>query len=362
MASGEAIGLFPVGVVPGNEVSDIDIVNNTFRRVASGIQIPTEQRTAGLNALPTERVRVHNNLFESIDFYAQRSLPSGVNGQERSSNFGGYFLMINGSIEDLTVTHNTVFDNRGKGPWSFNFSGGRSGGVVVTDNIFTHNHDNRFGGLAPPNLLGGIEPAAGQRAVDVFASYFTQAPDPDPTSTFARNLILPGVRNSSDPASYGSASPQVNFTQQDCESYYAGFPDIICIGGRTATERFRKVFPVEGEFRFRDASLGSPGADIDALEAAQGLLSGLDLRHDSNGTSTLSYRTAAGESCVVDFSGDNTFDEFIRAPDSGSGSERFVVLQGLEAGGEYHYRVQCAAGELRGSFVPGSGLRPSRAR
>ncbi len=360
--TGPAIGLFPVGVVPGNEVSDIDIVNNTFRRIGSGIQIPTEQRAAGMEALPTERIRVHNNLFESIDFYAQRSLPSGVNGQEKSSNFGGYFLMINGSIEDLTVTHNTVFDNRGKGPWTFKFAGGRSGGVVLTDNIFTHNHDNQFGGLAPPNLLGGIQPEPGRRASEIFANYFTQAPDPDPTSSFARNLILPGVRDSSNPANYGSGSPQVNFTAQDCESYYSGFRDIVCVDGRTAAERFRKVFPVEGEFRFRDASLGSPGADIDTIEAAQGLVAGLEIRQDSNGTSTLSYRTAAGESCVVDFSGDDTFDEFIRARDSGSGSERFVVLQGLEAGGEYHYRVQCATEELRGSFVPGSTLRPSRSR
>jgi|GEM_PF-6617125 len=360
--TGPAIGLFPVGVVPGNEVSDIDIVNNTFRRVGSGIQIPTEQRAAGMEALPTERIRVHNNLFENIDFYAQRSLPSGVNGQERSSNFGGYFLMINGSVEDLTVTHNTVFDNRGKGPWTFKFAGGRSGGVSITDNIFTHNDDNQFGGLAPPNLLGGVLPHPGRRASEVFAGYFTQAPDPDPLSSFARNLILPGVRDSSDPAHYGSASPQVNFTAQDCESYYAGFPDIICVDGRTAAERFRKVFPVEGEFRFRDASLGSPGADIDAIEAAQGLVSGLELRHGSNGVSTLSYRTAAGERCVVDFSGDEVFDEFIRAQDSGSGSQRFVVLQGLEAGGEYHYRVQCPTEELRGTFVAGAALRPSRSR
>jgi hypothetical protein len=77
---------------------------------------------------------------------------------------------------------------------------------------------------------------------------------------------------------------------------------------------------------------------------------------------TLSYRTASAESCVVDFSPDATFDSFLRSGDSGSGAERFVVLEGLQTGAEYHYRIQCSSKELRGTFVPGSGLRPSRSR
>lgn len=359
--TGPAIGLFPVGTVAGNEVSDIDIRNNTFRRISSGIQITTEHKAAGAGALPTARVRIHNNLFDNIDFYAMRSRPSGVNGLQPSSNFGGYFLILNGSMEDLTVTHNTVYDNRGRGPWTFKFAGGRSGGVVVTDNIFTHNVDNTFGGLAPPAQVGDIHPLVIISPFKSFTNYFTQTPAPDPYSSFARNLILPGVRDSSSPENYESASQRANFTRQDCESYYHGFEGVTCVSGRTAADRFRSVFPVKGDFRFQDASVGSPGADIDKLEAAQGFVSKVEERHDANGATTLSYRVASGDSCVVDFASDGAFQEFIRAPDSGSGAERYVVLKGLEPGGAYHYRVQCPSGEQHDTLVvPGTPKRPAR--
>lgn len=359
--TGPAIALYPVGDIAGNEVSDIEISNNTFRRISSGIQMPTEHRLAGMAASPTERVLIHNNVFESIDFHAMRSAPSGVNGRQKSTNFGGYFLMISGSIEDLTVTHNTVFDNRGRGPWTFRYAGGRSGGVNVTDNIFTHNHDNGYGGTTPSNQVGGILPAAQGSPSDIFNGYFTQTPNPDPRSSFARNLILPGVRDSSSPESYGSGG-NVNFTKQNCAAYYKGFPEVVCVDGQTARERFRQVFPDEGNLRYPEASMGGPGADVDALEAAQGALSNLEAHRDSSGTSTLSYRTAAGESCVVDFSPDARFEEFVRTKDSGAGSERFVVIEGAQPGAEYHYRVQCSSSERRGTFMPGSPLRPSRSR
>ena len=363
--TGPAIVLFPVGDIDGNQVADIDITNNTFRRISSGIQLIAEDRIVGHKALPTARVRIHNNLAENIDFYAMRSQPSGVNQDKKSSNFGGFFVNLGGAMEDLRITHNTVFDNRGSGPWTFRYQAGRGAGVVVTDNIFTHNADNGYGGLASPKQVGDIHPPLSQVIAESFAGYFTRV-NGESDSTFARNLILPGVANSSDPAHYNDASPRMNFSKSDCEAYYKGFPEIVCAGSggkETARQRFESVFPEEGDFRYRDGALGAVGADIDALEAAQGAVSHVEMSVDPpSGATTLRYRTAAGESCVAEYSADPGFKDAVRVRDSGSGSERYVSLGGLQRGMEYHYRVQCPSHLLAGTLVAGGPLQPGRSR
>ncbi|MBI1356907.1 MAG: hypothetical protein GC160_21415 [Acidobacteria bacterium] len=361
--TGPAIALFPVGDVEGNQVADIDITNNTFRHISSGVQVIAEDRFIGHGALPTARVRIHNNLFDGIDFYTMRSQPSGVNQDKKSANFGGYFVYLTGSMEDLRITHNTVFDNRGTGPWTFRYESGRGGGVVLTDNIFTHNADNGFGGLAPPQQVGAIEPALSRLISSSFGEYFTSV-NGESDSTFSRNLILPGVTRSSDPANYND--PGASFSKGDCENYYKGFSDVVCAGKggkETANQRFETVFPKEGDFRYRDGVLGAVGADIDALEAAQGAVSPVEMSVDpASGVTTLRYRTAAAESCLVAYSPDREFEHYVQVRDSGSGSERYASLEGLQAGREYHYRVQCPSGFLEGVLVAGGTLQPGRSR
>lgn len=344
---GPAIGLLTRagGSIPNNRIQDVTIRNNVFRRVSTGVQLASTDDLIEQPSFPAARIAIENNWFAGIDFYRMRSAPSGVALLLPSQNFGGQAIFAGGSFEDLTIRHNTTIDNRGRGPGFFWYQRGRSSGVAVTDNVLTHNDDSHLGGL--PRAGHAFElgvnvsgpPSAG------FAAVFTQTPDPDPTSSFARNLVLPGVRDSSSASSYDDASAESNFSKADCEAFYAGFPDIECAGsgqpGETANQRFAAAF----------ADLANPrdprgrGADIDQLDAvAAEIREAVWSFRDSAGT--LRFRTAAAGPCLVDLSSGPDFAGFVRAEAAG-GEQRAAVFEGL-GGGSYYYRIKCASATTLG--------------
>ena len=61
-----------------------------------------------------------------------------------------------GSIEDLQITHNTALDIRGTQSQFFSYAFGRGEGVVVKNNLFTHNNDNGAGALTLAGRVGDM--------------------------------------------------------------------------------------------------------------------------------------------------------------------------------------------------------------
>jgi hypothetical protein len=353
---GPAIGLLTraEGVAVNNRIQDVTIRNNVFRRVATGIQILSTDDRIEQPSLPVARVAIDNNLFENVDFYGMRSAPSGVAGIAKSSNFGGEIVFVSGSLEDFTITRNTAIDNRGPGPAFFWYQGGRSSAVQVTDNVFSHNHDFALGGIPPAARTAEFESELRGSASLGFANVFTQTPGPDPDSTFARNLVLPGVRDSSSAGNNDDGAPSRNFTKADCISFYAGFPEIECAGsgepGETANQRIAAAVPERSAPR--DA--GGRGADLAGLTSA---IKGIQLPSATpfGAGASIEFRTAATDSCLVDVAETRDFATFRRI--EVSGSELHVVSpEGLTPGQTYYYRIKCTSdtqfGEITIPSVP----------
>ncbi len=338
---GPAIGLLTRGggPTPNNQIHDIAIRNNVFRRVSTAIQISTVDDNIHLASFPAARIAIENNLFENVDFYRMRSAPSGVNLFEPSRNYGGQVVFLTGPMEDLAIRRNTALDNRGRGPGFFWFSLGRSSGVDVSDNVLTHNHDFSLGGMPAGWRVGDFEARPQGPSSAAFAHVFTRTPGPDPHSKFARNLVLPGVRDSSSADAYDDATPQRNFTKADCEDFYAGFPEIECAGsgaaGETARQRFAEAFPNLREPRDSQGR----GADIDRARETAGEIREVRTTTSEAGLK-VEYRTDAREACLVDLAPSDDFASFQRQVDAG-GELRAVSFEGLEAGRAYHYRIKC---------------------
>ncbi|MEZ5393350.1 MAG: right-handed parallel beta-helix repeat-containing protein [Bryobacterales bacterium] len=340
---GPAIGLLSRGGgdVANNRIEDVSVRNNVFRRVATGIQLLGVDDQVETPSLSMARVAIENNFFENVDYYEMRSAPSLLGGFGPPANFGGQIVYTSGTIEDLLVRHNTALDNRGRGPAFFWFTTGRGSGVQVTDNILTHNADFGFGGLPRPGQAPLFETRPEGTPKDVFDYTFTQTPNPDPRSTFARNLVLPGVRDSSSLEAYDDPAANRNFTKNDCEAFYAGFDEIECAGAggaqETANERFAAVFPN----RSAVDSVNGRGADVASLSARK---SGIRAANATvtGGEASLEIQVGDGETCFVDLSETSDFVEFRRL-DAPGGELRAVALDGLEAGRTYYYRVKCSS-------------------
>ena len=139
-----------------------------------------------------------------------------------------------GSIEDLQITHNTALDIRGTQSQFFSYAFGRGEGVVVKNNLFTHNNDNGAGALTLAGRVGDMLPAPSGSVKQVFDSVFPV------NSTFAQNVIIPGVRDSASDSNYDSTDPYVTFSRADCQEYYSGFPNVKCLGSGSNNETARQ--------------------------------------------------------------------------------------------------------------------------
>ena len=167
---------------------------------------------------------------------------------------------------------------------------------------------------------------------------------------FARNLILPGVRDSSSQSSYDDPSPGHTFSKADCEAFYTGFPEIECAGtgapGETASQRFAAAFPDLDNPR----DPAGRGADIDGLRQVVS-----EIRDPawsvSESTGTVRFEAPAEGPCLVDVSDDPAFEVFERVPAEGA-DQRSASFEGLGAGTAY-YRIKCAAQTKLGRIEAG---------
>lgn len=96
------------------------------------------------------------------------------------------------------------------------------------------------------------------------------------------------------------------------------------------------------------------GANIDALEAAQGktILIGVPASSITTTSATVVFVAPDAQGCPVDYSSTDptAIGSFTRVSDAGGVSERNVALTGLTTGTIYYYRVNCAVEQPTGQF------------
>ena len=264
---GPSIALSPRGGSPNvNQVSDVTIRNNTFHNTASGIQvIGVDDNAEAKIAYMTQRVRIDNNLAYDVDNRKWASKPSAVGGP----GVCGYAFQALLSVEDLTITHNTAFDMRGSQPQFFSYQGGRSEGVVVTNNLFSHNHDNSAGGLSPFHTITGLTPPITGNIKQAWDQYFRSGSD------FRDNVVIPGVKNTSILSNYDSTIAFFRVTPNPNASLtMRALLGITCIGSglssETANKRIAavKFFDPNGrDLRLRPDSPSKAGSRSEGLDA-----------------------------------------------------------------------------------------------
>ncbi len=368
---GPAILLSPrgmPGIISNNAITDLRIANNVLRNISTAIQLEGSDNQKSATTGTTARVRIHNNLVHDLDFYRMRSTPSGIGGPSPSGAFGGAFLFADWPMEDITVTHNTVYDNRGKAPAILFYDVGRAEGLTIKNNIFTHNFDYGYGGI--PKAVITVVPNATGTPRQVFDQLFTWCPAADPTSTFSYNAILPGVKNSSSDANYDDSSPAMTVTTKECRDFYADFPNVTCVGAGTAGETANRRFALAGftdpqakNFRLIESSpfkSGGPlaasdgrdlGVDVDALEAALGKVMNVRAMDVQRTEAVIGYLAPDEAACHVEYDVDAALPSPVRIPDGGGSRARSVPLTGLPPGTPVYYRVLCASDQPTGSFV-----------
>jgi len=336
-------------------ISDVTITNNTIRNSSSGIQISTTDDSSSPYAYITSRFKIHNNLLYDIDRWKFISHPNLTGG-----GVCGYALALYGPMEDLQVTHNTAFDVRGNASQFFGYGGGRSEGVIVKHNLFTHNHDNGTGALTPAGFVGSMLPDPSGSIKQVWDAVFPV------NSAFSYNVVIPGVKDSSRDLNYDSTSPSITYNQPLCSTYYAGFTGISCLGnpggGDSANQRVAGAGFFNASGRNLTLRVDSPikagvqmdgldaGVDLNVLESTQGKVRNVRLNAGVT-SATLSYVAPDETACFIDYSADPLGPSPTRMSDGGGNVLRSVPIPDLSPETRYYYRLQCATEQPTGSFV-----------
>ena len=315
--------------VAGQGTTDVNVESNTFRHVPALMSATQIVEGGSPVTRPTSRFRFVNNLAFDVNQSRTYWVDAGF-----APPTGWVFTGPNGS-EDVIVDHNSIVGNLGRVPSVMHLFSTRTEGVRVTNNIFYLS-----GGNSGLTIDGSLSYATCSGSGKALADcMFTGG------YRWDHNLLLgdsnqttiqsywPGLANyiPSDPANLSS----VGWFSTTKNDYHlkAGY----CSGcGSPASDR-------------QDV-----GADIDALEAAQGKvkLIGVPTSTISIGSATVAFIAPDAQSCPVDYSAvDPTLiNTFTRALDGGQSRNRNVVLTGLSSKTVYYYRVNCAVRQPTGQF------------
>ncbi len=342
----------------GGYSTDVDLTNNTFQH-GPGV---SETITAYDNyppyiAKPGLRYRFLNNLAWDINGWTYSAYSPGNN----SGN--GWDFESGESMEDAIIDHNTFFDNRGRVPYWFGWDGYPGEGISVTSNFLFYTYDNSGAVGIANNYSPGCS-GKDETYMDCAWTRGIQATN----YRFQNNVIIPSWTNSltvSGQVSQDvitSAFPNLYATNPVLSSSLGGVPQTIAsvgwfnpsIVGNAPNFRLQSgsAFISSGQHPAADGR--DVGANIDALEAAQGKVILIDAPASSITSTSAAIAFIAPDStgCPVDYSSTdpNVIAGFTRVADSGGTRARSISLTGLTGGTTYYYRVNCAVQQPLGKF------------
>ena len=337
---------FEISAKDGQTTSDLYIAYNSMFHGPGGPLLGVQEATAATNVQPAPAMRsnINNNLAWDID---------GTRYCLKNSGFGcptaGWF-MDNLPGEDSVVDHNTVLINTGSNvPVLIYTSDMPVEGVQVTNNfMMAENSKYSFSWYdnGPNDSCHGIDHGEALANCKLTPSY-----------VWAGNVFVGS----------GVTAAQIESAWPNHIAYPNGQPmnyfnaNIGSIGwfsynpGNT---------PAGGNFRLKStycsgcaqhATDGTDvGANIDALEAAQGVvtLSGVPSSSLTSNSATVVFVAPDTAGCSVDYSSSDATvaTSFTRVADAGGARVRNINLTGLTGATLYYYRVNCAVQQPAGQF------------
>jgi hypothetical protein len=313
-------------------IRDAEITNTTFQHVP-GIMVGMSSTEGGCTQTkPPIRLWFHNNLGWDI----QEMYWSKIGG----FNSGNGWVLEALGYEDARVEHNTVFRNTGRAPSIAYLFDNRVEGVNITDNIFFLSNGDpgirQEGGSfhSGPNVCGSRPP--GKAFIDCQL----------PGHVFANNLLL---------ADRGRGDVQDLWPGND-NVVPSNPSNLNAVGWMSLSSkpnfRLRPDAGVRAMTKGRGRDPKDLGADIDALEAAQGKVTLNEPSAITADGADINFVAPDAQGCPVDYSSKdgNLIDDFKRVPDSGKERTRTVHLSGLVSATAYNYRVNCMVEQPTGEF------------
>ena len=377
-----------------NNLADITITNNTWSGVTGVMQLWGAENNLVVFAdtAITKRVLFRNNLAHDINgWYGQGSFTAD-----------GHIFSFGYGMEGLTIDHNTILGNRGVEPCLACWNGGPGASIRITNNFLTSTYDSASGAgnLIWQQDTSGQLPAPSGYALTAASQWWggstavtTNNPNSDPSSKMTNNVILPQIN-----ASYSTntltnyALVAAAYTPAACNTFWSSVSGNVCVGnaGTTTANSIltansgtpllalwgpvtnTSAYPAVANWRLvcPSGTIGSGlcssyisgaryttdgldvGANIDALEAAQGVVSNVHAYGLSSTGATIGFLAPDGYCITVDYdyTGSFTPGAFTRVTNScGAARVQNVALTGLTAHALVYYRVNGQVQQVQGS-------------
>ena len=314
--------------VSGLGITDVDVQNNTFMHGPGIMNVPQFEDGGAVQTLPPNRFRFQNNLAWDIggNYWVPQGGMTGPKGWVFEGPHGG---------EDVIINHNTIADNTGLTPAIFWLFDTNVEGVQITNNFFYVSSANQgFGqdGDVRDNSCSGL---FGKALADCkFPAGYV----------FDHNVLTSPNANQATVLSWW---PNNNYVPSDMNLAHGGWLSYA-----------NKDFHITSKY-CSGCSLNANdrkdvGADIDALEAAQGkvTLIGAPEAQRTSTSATVSFVAPDAQGCPIDYSSSDStvMSSFTRVADPGGARTRNINLSGLSLGTLYYYRVNCAVQQPTGQF------------
>ncbi|HWZ32812.1 MAG TPA: fibronectin type III domain-containing protein [Bryobacteraceae bacterium] len=351
---------------PGYTVQDIDITNNTFMNGSTAVEVG-ENPSNSTPYPPAARIRIQNNLFQSINGYTQIDYNAGQAGNGGST---GNPIELDGAIEDLIIDHNTIYDNRGINPQPLWHSQALPiEGCQITNNFIFFN-GNSFGLTSESANVFMVTPAIGGTGRALFNSECTNDPN-TPGGIMTNNVAVPFWSDQTAPS--GLVDPQSVCTTfgggtisgDNCPggllntvlNHGSAPANLTAIGFTSPTlANFKLLYNspfVSGAHRTTDGT--DVGADINALLKAQGEVTLERVLDIGTTTATPTWFAYDGTvACAVDYAiapNDPSTQTGGGRLTASAGSSQSVNVTGLTTKTTYKYRVLCPVNQPTGSFT-----------
>jgi len=321
-------------------LTDIDVRSNTFKNIANGIFIIGHTDGAGAPAIQLEtarRIRIHNNLFQSIDGNRANShdssyLPIGI---------GGYPVYVSLGMEDLHFTNNTVVSSVNGPALSLENSNICAPGGTCNPNtglLYENNILNYGLGTGPGGVIGAVTTAAlwGTAALDALWKSGDEA-----GWIFRKNVI----------ALRGNLPTQAPFGPYPANnrSHNLNNGELPFTNPSAANYRLRALYRSFDNCYGRVGDCSTNGGDVGVnfaeLSAAQGSTSQARLQRVGSRQLALQASTYRAGYCAAEASTDSFLTK-TTASVFGEGRFRTFWFDNLSPGTVYQYRARCGNGSV----------------
>lgn len=359
-------------------ITDMDVTNNTIEHYPMAMgTITNVMDNDGRNPpFASLRFRAYNNLMWDINGWVY-STSDGVIWGVGAIGEGSFLSASGGPGEDFIFDHNTIDDLNGMSAQFWDSRNGPIEGVQVTNNVLPYSTaatGQDFFMQAGASLNStACSRGDGRNESGTDCSFIAGVGHPD--MIFRGNVIAAGW----SPSRYPESGDRISLSdmRRDWPHYYSqntwlrakqGGSQSLLAWREWLNRRPTRLYDSRGDYigpkpdfhlRLADPDDRGPktdgepaGADIGALEAAQGKVTLVGASQITGSAATITYIAPDSFSCSVDY---GTADpmlirSFKRVQDSGGSRKRSVVLMGLSPHTDYRYRVNCAVEQPAGKF------------